>query len=90
MGDLTDRWYSWLQHKDANPEGDLQTVKFVEREILPEMVKDGFHVPTRRSTQSTLEAGLEPLPVVVNEKMGKEVRMCSFVYFLNLLWSRGS
>ena len=28
----------------------------------------------------------EPLPVVVNEKMGKEVRMCSFVYFLNLLW----
>ena len=68
------------------PRGGLQTVKFVEREILPEMVKDGFHVPTRRSTQSTLEAGLEPLPVVVNEKMGKEVRMCSFVYFLNLLW----
>ena len=53
------------------------------------MNKQCYCMPTRRALRSTLEAGLEALPVEINYKRHvrhESVTMCTFWHFLNLLW----
>ena len=71
---------------EADDVSTSQSLKFVERVILPALRSDGFSVPVTRVLVGTLTAGLEPLPVVRGTNNHESVTMCSFVHFLNLLW----
>ena len=59
----------------------------VERTLLARSQKAGFAAPPRRSLMSTLEAGLEPLPTAPTSTGMRNGKVCSFAYFLNLLWN---
>ncbi len=71
----------------AGPNETLMSVTVFERTALPELRAEGFDVPSYRSLQSTLTAGLEPLVVEQRTSYrGPHPVVCSFCNFLNLLW----
>ena len=82
----------WLEYLEAaGPEGAPEQqntlwYKTVERTLWPRLQKEGFAAPHTRSLMSTLEAGLEPLPEAPSSTGMRSGRVCSFDYFLNLLW----
>ena len=50
------------------------------------MKKQGYCLPTWRALRSTLESGLEALPVETNYHFHTTVTMCTLWHLLNLLW----
>ena len=86
---LSDRWFSWMEKDpshEVGDEGGLVTFKFLGDKILPELNKEGFEVPGRRSLSTALSAGVGPLPEI-KMKHGKHLKvMSSFVHLLNMLW----
>ena len=61
-------------------------LRYVERSRWPKMKKQGYCLPTWRALRSTLESGLEALPVETNYRGHATVTMCTLWHFLNLLW----
>ena len=89
MSNLTDRWIGHLEAAAASNQADEQNLhyQYVFSKILPELNKEGFEVPGRRSYMQVLTKGLEPIPVQPSGTPGKAPMMCSYEYLLNLLWA---
>ena len=88
---LSDRWTDWWQeheagHRSLEPWEDLGhlPLKFVMRAILPQLLKEGYHVPGRRVCNASLEKGLEPLEQRLGG-LGRSQPVCSCMHLLNLL-----
>ena len=94
MGSLTDMWTNWVEEASAKTQRDEDLsdpfalpLKVFERSCLPKMKEQGYCMPTRRTLRSTLESGLEALPVETNFcNRHESVTMCTLWHFLNLLW----
>ena len=62
---LSDRWFSWMEEgpmHEVGEEGGLVSCKFLSDKILPELNKEGFEVPGRRSLSAALSEGVGPHP----------------------------
>ena len=79
---FTNRWSSWVEEHRGSAYALL--VRTLEKQLIPGLKEEGFEVPSRRGLESALRAGLPDLPV--ETRQGVEVKMCSLVHFLNLLW----
>ena len=65
---------------------DYVSMKALKFELVPEIQKEGFLVGSQRKIEDLLSTGmLEPLPSIDTQKH-KNVKVCGFVFFLNLLW----
>ena len=68
----------------------LLKLKVVQTIVKPELDKEGFAVPARRSLEEALTAGLEALPRKTLFQKGRPaeegVALCSFAHLLNLFW----
>ena len=92
MESLTDMWANWVGEYRTQFQQDLDlsdplslSYAYVERSRWPKMKKQGYCMPTRRALRSTLESGLEALPVETNYHNEATVTMCTLWHFLNLL-----
>ena len=93
MKNMIDRWTEWLEKDETlnSLEGDRSaaTFKYLGRTVRNELGVEGFEMPLHRRLKHALEEGFEPLPAVpsrTKQKGGAEVRVCTFVHFLNMLW----
>jgi hypothetical protein len=68
----TDRWGAWLEAAQVE---NMVSYRFVRERILPELRIEGFAVPSQRSLQEALVAGLDASPA-----------RYSFAHVMNLLW----
>ena len=81
---LTELWGAWVT---ACGIGDLVTVVFVWDTIVAELQDMGFELPSRRSLNLWLMAGLEDLPTRAIGSKAKQAMCCSFSNLLNLVWA---
>ena len=86
-------WTNWVQEDRTQTQQDEDLsdpfslpLRYVERECLPKMKKQGYCLPAKRALRSTLESGLEALPVETLCRRQESVTMCTLWHFLNLLW----
>ena len=84
---LTDLWTSWRGREAPKHLGkDYVSMKALARQLVPEIQKEGFLVGSQRKIEDLLSTGmLEPLPSI-DTQFHKIVKVCGFVFFLNLLW----
>ena len=71
-GTPTEQWETWLQ--EHNPNLDNLSERCMEKQVLPQLVRDGFAAPSRRNLRGMAERSLAPMTLY------------SFAHFLNLLW----
>ena len=97
MKNMIDRWTEWLEKDETlnSLDGDRSAVtfKYIERTVRNELDVQGFVLPVRRMVKHALEEGFEPLPAVpsrTKQKGGAEVRVCTFVHFLNMPLAAGA
>ena len=84
-GNLTDLWKAWME--DAGPERSsdgLLTVGYLKDTLSSHLRTAGCAMPSRRSLEDALAAGLEDLPT---KRVLKNDRRCfSFAHLLNMVW----
>ena len=73
---LSNTWSSFLD----DCQKDSMSLKALESNVVPALTGEGFAMSSRRTLQSNLEAGIEPLDVVNGTSLS------TFVHFLNLVW----
>ena len=85
---LNDEWASWVdqQHPQIPKERFCVPLRFLERQCLPKLSKQGFQVPSTRKTLLALESGLDKLEVLTNRHGPQETRIVTWYNFLNLVW----
>ena len=86
MRSPTDWWMAYLEAAAGQNKVYQEKIIYghVERVLLPQLHKEGFAVPPRRTLERALTTGLEPLQ---QQLVGqRQCKMCSFEHFLNLLW----
>ena len=61
-------------------------MKALTFELMPEIKKEGFLVGSRRKLEDLACQGLLELLPSTDTEFHKDVKVCGFVFFLNLLW----